>query len=96
MRQIGDRPKTEHPYIVCDAIGLDTSDYSFTYVAHWSDGEGELVKDTTESVTTCTTGILEALAGQSQDQRNVGVLPDIARELLRRLDLEENANARFT
>ena len=22
-------------YIVCDAIGLDTSDYSFSYVARW-------------------------------------------------------------
>jgi hypothetical protein len=35
---------------VCDALGLDTSDYSFAYVALWSDGFAELVKDTAERV----------------------------------------------
>jgi hypothetical protein len=30
------------------ALGLDTSDYSFAYVARWSDGATELVKETVE------------------------------------------------
>ena len=45
-------------YIVCDAIGLDTSDYSFAYVARWSGGKSELVKDTAGRVVGCSKGIL--------------------------------------
>lgn len=48
-------------YIVCDALGLDTSDYSFAYVARWSEGFGELVKDTAERVISCAKEILESL-----------------------------------
>jgi hypothetical protein len=33
-------------YIVCDAVGLESGDYSFAYVARWSHGVVELVKDT--------------------------------------------------
>jgi hypothetical protein len=51
-------------YIVCDALGLDTGDYSFAYVARWSDGSTELVKDTAERVVRCAKEILEGL-GQS-------------------------------
>lgn len=35
-------------YTVCAALGLDTSDYSFGYVAGWSDGKD--VKELTESM----------------------------------------------
>ena len=31
-------------YIVCDALGLDTSDYSFSYVARWASGDVEKIK----------------------------------------------------
>lgn len=48
-------------YIVCDAIGLDRSDYSFAYVARWSEGFTELVKDTAERVVECAKRILTAL-----------------------------------
>jgi antirestriction protein ArdC len=51
-------------YIVCDALGLDTGDYSFAYVARWADGFTELVKDTAERVVGCAKEILEGL-GQS-------------------------------
>lgn len=37
-------------YIVCDALGLDSSHYSFAYVARWSDGVTEVIKDTAEDV----------------------------------------------
>ena len=33
-------------YIVCDAVGLDSGDYSFNYAARWSDGSSELLKQT--------------------------------------------------
>jgi hypothetical protein len=56
-------------YIVCDAIGLDSSDYSFAYVAYWSDGFSELVRDTAERVIGCAKTILIGLeAAESDDQ----------------------------
>lgn len=48
-------------FIVCDALGLDTSDYSFAYVARWSDGFSELVKDTAERVIDCAKALLIGL-----------------------------------
>ena len=40
---------------------LDTSDYSFTYVARWSDGDPELMKATAERVIGCAKQILAGL-----------------------------------
>jgi antirestriction protein ArdC len=48
-------------YIVCDALGLDTSSYSFKYVATWSDGDVEKIKVTGERVIHCSKRILVAL-----------------------------------
>jgi antirestriction protein ArdC len=48
-------------YIVCDALGLDTSDYSFAYVARWSEGSQELLKETGERVIKCAQVILTSL-----------------------------------
>lgn len=31
-------------------LGLDTSDYSFNYVARWSDGATDVIKETGERV----------------------------------------------
>ena len=58
-------------YIVCDAAGLDTSDYSFTYVARWSDGETELLKMTAERVIRCATAILEKLSSPTNEPEYV-------------------------
>lgn len=33
-------------FIVLDALGLASDDYSFPYVARWSDGELERIKET--------------------------------------------------
>jgi antirestriction protein ArdC len=55
-------------YIVCDAIGLDSGDYSFAYVARWSDGATELIKDTAERVIGCSKQILEALEASDHQQ----------------------------
>ena len=49
-------------YIVCDALGLDSGGYSFAYVARWSDGRSELMRDTAERVTSCSKAILSHVA----------------------------------
>lgn len=48
-------------FIVLDTLGLDTSEYSFAYVARWSDGFTELVRDTAERVVGCAKEILDGL-----------------------------------
>jgi len=59
-------------YMVCDALGLDTSDYSFAYVARWSDGLTELVKDTAERVIGCAKQVLEQLKANETEDARVG------------------------
>jgi DNA primase len=57
-------------FVVCDALGLDTGDYSFAYVARWSDGFAELVMDTAERVIGCAKQILEGLeVAQPNEER---------------------------
>ncbi|MGH2703462.1 MAG: ImmA/IrrE family metallo-endopeptidase [Actinomycetota bacterium] len=48
-------------YIVCDAVGLDSGDYSFAYVARWSNGETDVIKETGERVMACARSILKTL-----------------------------------
>ena len=48
-------------YVVCGALGLDTGDYSFAYVAGWSGGVAEQIKDTAERVIDCARHILDRL-----------------------------------
>jgi hypothetical protein len=48
-------------YIVCDAIGLDSGDYSFAYVARWAEGSEDLVTETAERVIGCAKQILASL-----------------------------------
>jgi hypothetical protein len=48
-------------YIVCDAIGVDSGDYSFAYVARWAEGSTDLVKETGERVIACARDVLGAL-----------------------------------
>ena len=48
-------------YIVCDAVGLESGDYSFAYVARWADGCSELVRQTAERAVACAKQILDGL-----------------------------------
>jgi hypothetical protein len=48
-------------YIVCDALGLDSGDYSFPYVTRWAEGSSDLVKETAERTIGCAKQILEIL-----------------------------------
>ena len=58
-------------YIVCDAIGLDSGDYSFAYVARWADGSTDLLKETGEKVIACAKQILVNLESPAD---NVGIM----------------------
>jgi antirestriction protein ArdC len=69
-----DRPKTPAiaevevesvAYIVCDALGLDSGDYSLPYVTRWAEGSAELVKQMAQRVTECARGILGKLEAVS-------------------------------
>jgi hypothetical protein len=46
-------------YIVCRHHGLTTDDYSLPYVAHWSGGDGDIVRRTAERVTACARAVLD-------------------------------------
>jgi hypothetical protein len=59
-------------YIVCDALGLDTRDYSFSYVAHWASGDVEMIRDTAERVVECAKGILTSLLVDGDSREPVG------------------------
>ncbi|TAN30449.1 MAG: DUF1738 domain-containing protein [Actinomycetota bacterium] len=48
-------------YVVCRALGIDSSSYSFPYVARWSEGDVELVNRVVRSVHRCAGKILECL-----------------------------------
>ncbi len=50
-------------YVVCRALGFDSSSYSFPYVARWSQGNSELVGEVARSVHVCAWEILEFLEG---------------------------------
>ena len=74
-------------FVVCSRFGLDTSDYSFGYLASWSSGKE--VKELTQSFATIQkqadkviTGInesLEELSKEKQVEQGVGVKLGIAR-----------------
>lgn len=50
-------------YVVCNALGLESGDYSFPYVTRWAEGDAELVKETAQRVTECASEILRTLEG---------------------------------
>jgi len=48
-------------YVVCDALGLETGEYSFPYVTRWAEGSIDLVKETAERAIGCAKQILGGL-----------------------------------
>jgi hypothetical protein len=46
---------------VCDALRLEAGDYSFAYVARWSNGATEVIRETGERVIRCAKAILQGL-----------------------------------
>jgi hypothetical protein len=51
-------------YVVCSALGLDSSSYSFPYVSHWASGDNaaKLVQQSGERIAKTARAILDALA----------------------------------
>ncbi len=56
-------------YIVCDASGFDSGDYSFAYVARWPDGSSDLLRDSADRAITCAKGILASLESLAKRSR---------------------------
>ncbi len=52
-------------YIVCDALSLDSSSYSFSYVTRWGNGDLDLVKETAQRSISCAARILKTLEVRS-------------------------------
>jgi antirestriction protein ArdC len=50
-------------FVVCRALGLDTSDYSFAYVARWGGGDTEVIAATAQSVISTAKDILATFEG---------------------------------
>lgn len=48
-------------YVVCRALGVDSSSYSFPYVARWSGGNVALVSQVAQSIHRCAGKILDCL-----------------------------------
>ena len=48
-------------YLVCATLGIDTDDYSFPYLARWSQGDTELIQATAERAISCARRILTDL-----------------------------------
>lgn len=52
-------------FVVLDALGLQSDDYSFPYVARWANGDVDLVKQSAERVVSCARTILAGLGASS-------------------------------
>lgn len=48
-------------FVVLDALGLASNDYSFPYVTRWSHGDLDLVKQSAERAISCATQVLTAV-----------------------------------
>lgn len=55
-------------FIVCDALGLDSGDYSFPYVTRWAEGSSDPVRETAERAIGCAKSILEGLEVDDPDE----------------------------
>lgn len=62
-RTSDDRPRMEIEaesvaYLVCHQLGIASDDYSFAYLARWSNGDTNLIRTTAERAITCASRIL--------------------------------------
>jgi hypothetical protein len=71
LRHCGEVEVESVAYIVCDALGLDASGYSFPYVARWAGGSDDLIKETAGLVIECAKSILESLVAVSDDDEEM-------------------------
>jgi hypothetical protein len=53
-------------FIVCAAVGIESANYSFPYVAHWSDGDITLVRTTADKVVRLAHEVITNLTTRQQ------------------------------
>lgn len=59
-------------FVVLDALGLRSDDYSFPYVALWSGGDADRIKDSAERVIRCAKRILDSfLSGDLEAKEKI-------------------------
>jgi hypothetical protein len=61
-------------FVVSSGLGLDTSDYSFPYVARWSGGNAEVVAATAERVIGAARDILTSIAELSETRISLSLI----------------------
>ena len=66
-REVAETEVESVAFVVCDAIGLHTGNYSFPYVARWADGSTDLLKETGERAIACAKQILVNLECPADD-----------------------------
>jgi hypothetical protein len=69
-------------YVICAALGMDTSDYSFGYVAGWAGGAPEAVqgiKASTGRIQRATSAVLKTF---EVEQPVVGAMKDVSIEIV--------------
>lgn len=49
-------------YVVCQALGIDSTDYTFGYLAGWSNGDTKLLKQRLNDIQKCADKIITALS----------------------------------
>ncbi|WP_218926059.1 ArdC-like ssDNA-binding domain-containing protein [Xylanimonas oleitrophica] len=54
-------------YVTAGLLGLSTAEYSFGYVASWSDCDPQIIKDTAERVLRCSRDLADALTTTEPD-----------------------------
>jgi hypothetical protein len=59
-REVAEVEAESVAFVVCSSLGLDTSDYSFPYVARWGGGDAEVVAATAERVIGAARDILNS------------------------------------
>ncbi len=65
-REIAEVEAESVAFVVSSALGLDTSDYSFAYVARWGGGDAELVAATAERVVAAARDLLDSIGDASE------------------------------
>lgn len=59
-------------FVVLDALGISSDSYSFPYVARWSGGDADLIKDGAERVIRCAKMILDSfLSGDLEAEEKI-------------------------
>jgi hypothetical protein len=61
-REIAEAEVESVAFVVLDALGLASDNYSFPYVAQWSNGDPELVRTAGDRVIACAGSVLEGLS----------------------------------